>query len=138
MKFKKKEKPGKKRELELLRKWIYELRHEQHKKPIVVEGKKDQEALAKFGIKTGTIHKTNRALSEVIEDLTAKKECILLVDLDKAGRKFYAQMKEHLQRAGVKINSRYRNFLLAKTRLRFIEGLDTYIKNLQMQIQKQK
>ena len=138
MKHKKREKPGKRRELELLKKWISELRKEQHKKPIIVEGKKDQEALVKFGIKTEPIHKTRRALSEIIDELAEKKECILLVDLDKAGKKFFAQMKEHLQRAGVKINSRYRNFLLAKTRLRFIEGLDTYIKNLQLQIQKQK
>ncbi|OYT41312.1 topoisomerase [Candidatus Pacearchaeota archaeon ex4484_26] len=137
MKFRKKPKPCKSRELELLKKWISELRHEQNK-PIIVEGKKDQEALAKFGIKSEPIHKTNRALNEVVDSLSKKKECILLVDLDKAGRKFNTKMKNDLQHMGVKVNSRYRNFLLAKTRLRFIEGLDTYIKNLQLQIQKQK
>ncbi|MBU2496714.1 MAG: toprim domain-containing protein [Nanoarchaeota archaeon] len=129
-----KERPDKKRELELIEKWISELKYEQHKKLIIVEGKKDQIALAKFGIKSEIIHKPNKSLSEVVDEIATHKECILLVDLDRAGKKFFARMKELLQNSKVKINSNYRNFLLTKTRLRFIEGLDTYIENLQRQI----
>ena len=68
--------------------------------------------------------------NERVEMLAQNKECILLMDLDKAGRRLHAHMKGDLQHAGVRVNSRFRNFLLTITRLRFIEGLDTYMKNL--------
>ena len=117
-------------ELELLERWIDELREESLTKPVVVEGKKDSEALKKFGILTDQLHKTHRSLNERVEMLAQNKECILLMDLDKAGRRLHAHMKGDLQHAGVRVNSRFRNFLLTRTRLRFIEGLDTYMKNL--------
>ena len=118
-------------ELELLQKWISELKEESEKKPVVVEGKKDSIALEKFGIKTEQLHKTHDSLSKRIEELSRNKECILLFDLDKAGRKLHAKIKDDLKRAGVRVNNTFRNFLLAETELRFIEGLDTYLKNLQ-------
>ncbi len=123
--------PDKRRELELLHKWISELKRESKKKPVIVEGNKDRVTMAKFGVKTQQIHKIHNSLDERVEELSKNNECIPLFDLDKAGRKLHAKIKGDLQHAGVKVNSSFRNFLLAKTRLRFIEGLDTYLKNLQ-------
>ena len=121
----------KKAELLQLQKWLNELKEESKKKPIIVEGKKDSEALENFEIKTEQLHKPNQSLNERMEHFAAKKECILLFDLDRSGRKLHTKIKEDLQYAGVRVNSRFRNFLLARTKLRFIEGLDTYITNLQ-------
>lgn len=126
---------SKEAELEKLKKWISELREEAKKKPILVEGKKDSEALAKFGIKSVQLHQANNSLGERVDELSKYKECILLFDLDKSGRKLNARIKEGLQSAGVKVNNQFRNFLFTKTKLRFIEGLDTYIKNLQTKSQ---
>lgn len=124
-------KRNKSNEFPLLRKWISELRKDSKTKLVIVEGKKDKEALEKLGIKSIQLHKTNNSLNERVELFSKSKECILLFDLDRAGRKLHAKIKESLQRLGVKVNSRYRNFLLTKTRLRFIEGINTYLKHLE-------
>ncbi len=128
--FGRKNKASNGHELELLERWIDELREESLTKPVVVEGKKDSEALEKFGIHTDQLHKTHNSLNERVEMLAQNKECILLLDLDKVGRRLHARLKGDLQHAGVRVNSRFRNFLLTRTRLRFIEGIDTYMKNL--------
>ena len=114
-----------------MQKWLSELRQESRKKPVVVEGKKDSAALGKFGIKTEQLHRIHSSISKRIDELSENKECILLFDMDESGRRFHAKVKGDLQRSGVKVTDHFRNFLLSNTNLRFIEGVDTYIKNLQ-------
>lgn len=107
--------------------WIYNLR--KYKKPIIVEGKKDKQALSSFGIKN--IFILNKPLFQIVEliaDIT--DECLLLLDLDKEGKKIYSYLKKNLQRHGIKIDSKYREFLFKNTKLRNIEGLKNYIKVL--------
>lgn len=118
-------------ELFLLKKWLLELQIESKTKSVLVEGKKDRAALRKLGINSTQLHRTKKSLYETIEELSSKKECILLLDLDKQGKKLYGKVKAELKHNGVKTNSTFRNFLFVKTRLRVIEGLDTYLQNLQ-------
>jgi 5S rRNA maturation endonuclease (ribonuclease M5) len=96
------------------------------KKVILVEGKKDQLVLEKFGIKSITLKKPLFSVVETIE-----KECIILTDLDKEGRRLYSILRKNLEKRKVKIDNRFRVFLIKRTKLKQIEGLDTYIKNLQ-------
>ena len=96
---------------------------------VIVEGKKDKIALEKLGIKN-IIELSKKPLFQIIETTSAKtKGCIILTDLDKAGKKLYGKLNHGLQQFGVKIDNKFRNFLFKNTKLRQIEGLATYAEN---------
>ena len=98
-------------------------------KIIIVEGKKDNEALKKLGIKN-IIELNKKPLFRIIEDIADNgKECIILTDLDKKGKELYGKINSGLQKFGVKIDNSFRNFLYKNTKLRQIEGIVTYIGN---------
>ena len=97
-------------------------------KIIIVEGKKDKEALEKLGIKN-IIELSKKPLFQVIEDIADNgKECIILTDLDKKGKELYGKINSGLQKFGVKIDNSFRAFLYKNTQLRQIEGITTYMK----------
>ena len=107
-----------------LDKKIQELKHDSENSLIVVEGIKDKSALNNLGIEN--IITLKGPLYEEIDKISEKtKEVILLVDLDKEGKKLYHTLKIGLENNGIKINDKFRNFLF-KTNLRNIEGLVTY------------
>ncbi len=128
----------KRQELEHIKKWLSELQRESKRKPIIVEGKKDKEALANLGIQSMQLHQTHKSLTSRIEEIAhlfeingiKDKECIILFDLDREGRKLYDKIRGDLNQVGIRVNGSYRNFLLYKTRLKFIDGIDTYVNNL--------
>ena len=93
---------------------------------IIVEGKKDKIALEKLGIKNiSTLSK--KPLYQVVEEIANEnEECIILTDLDKKGKEIYGKLNSQLQRNGVKIDNKLRNFLFKNTKLRQIEGITTY------------
>ena len=80
-------------------------------KLILVEGEKDQQALARLEI-TNTLTVAKKSPYKVIEEICARaREVIILTDLDREGKKYYAILKHHLQRNGVKIDTVFREFL---------------------------
>lgn len=93
---------------------------------VVVEGKKDIAALEVLGVKN--IFALNRQpLHEVVDGVSAlSDEAALLVDLDREGKKLYAQLSAQFCRVGVRVNNRFRMFLFKETPVRHIEGLLTY------------
>jgi 5S rRNA maturation endonuclease (ribonuclease M5) len=102
-------------------------------KPIVVEGKKDAQALQELGI-NGTIYtvKTGgksflEATSE-IETLGAR-EVILLLDFDRRGREGTERLHRDLERAKIKVNVRFRRELRALVghEIQCIESLPAYL-----------
>jgi len=98
-------------------------------KLIIVEGKKDKAALEKFGIKN--IFVLNGPLYKNIEEISEKaKEVVILTDLDKEGRKLFSRFNSRLQERGIKVDNSFREFLFKETKLRQIEGIDSYIKNI--------
>ncbi len=100
--------------------WITQLQNSN--KLIIVEGKKDKLALETLGIKN--ILTLNKPLFSVIELVAESyKECIILSDLDKEGKKIYSVLKKDLQRHGVKIDTVFREFLFKKTKITNIEGI---------------
>jgi len=107
-----------------LKDWVAELK--QTTKLILVEGIKDKIALEKLGInkKTLTINCAHYKLIESIAD--ENKECILLLDLDKEGKKLYSIFRHHLQARKVKIDKTFREFLFRKTKLTQIQGIYNY------------
>ena len=97
---------------------------------IIVEGKKDREALNKFGI-TNIVELTKKPLFQIVEEVAdSNEECIILTDLDKKGKQIYGKLNSDLQRHGVKVNNEFRKFLLKNTKLRQIEGMDTYLNSI--------
>ena len=97
---------------------------------IIVEGKKDRAALNKFGI-TNIMELTKKPLFQIVEEVAASnEECVILTDLDKKGKQIYGKLNSDLQRHGVKVNNKFRNFLLKSTKLRQIEGMDTYANSI--------
>ena len=95
-------------------------------KPIIVEGKKDKEALMKLGMTN--IFTIKEPLFKLCENLSKKyKDVIILTDLDKEGKRLYSKLKENLERNGVKVDDSFRIFLFKETRLTQIEGINKYL-----------
>ena len=116
---------GKKKEIE---RCIERLRQED--KIIVVEGEKDKKSLEFFGIKN--IITLKKPLFAVVEDVAEKTdEVIILTDFDRKGKELYGRLKKDFARNGVKVDAYFREFLHKNTRLSHIEGLKTYIGNLE-------
>lgn len=90
---------------------------------VIVEGKKDTKALQELGIKN-IIELSKKPLFDIIEKVSSKnKDCIILTDLDKKGKQLYGKLNSGLQRHGVRIDNKFREFLFRKTKIRQIEGL---------------
>ncbi|MBN2454612.1 toprim domain-containing protein [Candidatus Woesearchaeota archaeon] len=93
-------------------------------KAIVVEGKKDLAALQRLGVKN-RIFMINKPLFALSEEIAAQtKDIIILTDLDKKGKELYGRLSTQLQRLGVRIDSKYREFLFKNSKVRQIEGLN--------------
>ena len=97
---------------------------------VIVEGKKDREALQKLGI-GNIVELSKKPLFQVIEDVASKnKDCIILTDLDAKGRELYGKLNRGLSHFGIKVDDSFRNFLRKETQLRQIEGLRSYMEKL--------
>tara|TARA_Y100000310_G_scaffold331808_1_gene406102 strand:- start:20923 stop:21309 length:387 start_codon:yes stop_codon:yes gene_type:complete len=114
------------KQLQLLE-WVGKLKNTD--KLIVVEGVKDKRALEKFGIED--IITLKKAIYKTAEDIAKQeKDCIILTDLDREGKKLYKELSTKLQDLGVKVDKSFREFLFRKTKLRQIEGLRKYLEKL--------
>ena len=107
--------------------WLEKLKNSA--KLIIVEGIKDKKALERIGIDSERIITLSRKpLFGVAEDAAnASKDCIILTDLDKEGKKLYGTLSSNLQRLGIRIDNYFRQWLFRNTKLRQIEGLLKYI-----------
>lgn len=104
--------------------WIQDLKKSD--KLILVEGIKDKKALQLLGIRNTITIK--QPLYQLIEEISSKtKECILLLDLDPEGKKLYSRLRHQLQKRGIKVDTKFREFLFKNTKLTHIEGLTKYL-----------
>ena len=99
-----------------------------HAKLVIVEGKKDKNALESLGVEN--IFILNGPLYKNIEEISNKyQEVVILTDLDIEGRKLFSRLNSRLQERGIKVDNSFREFLFKETKLRQIEGIDSYIEN---------
>ena len=105
-------------------------------KLVVVEGKKDEEALRVLGVsgKVLTIKTGGRSFLEAeseIEDLGVKG-VVLLLDFDRRGKEGTLWLKQGLERAKIKVDTRFWHDLEALTGrdIRCIENLPSYLNTL--------
>ena len=109
--------------------FIEKLKKASKEKIVVVEGIKDKKALEDLGVKNVMVlRKPLYLVSEYIEK--TGKDCIILTDLDKQGKRLYAMLNHNLNQLGVRIDNSFREFLF-KTKLRQIEGIKKYRKTIQ-------
>jgi 2,5-diamino-6-(ribosylamino)-4(3H)-pyrimidinone 5'-phosphate reductase len=106
-------------------------------KPIVVEGKKDAQALRILGVngpiltlKTGG--KSYLEATAEIEKLCAR-EVVLLLDFDRRGKEATKRVRETLERAKIKVNVKFWHDLqaLVGREIQCIESLTAYLNTLQ-------
>ena len=102
---------------------------------IIVEGKKDVNALRSFGFeKVYAIHSTGIPLRERVEQIMScidKKEKIcILTDLDKKGKQLYLNIKPIFQELGAHLDSSLRGILI-KSKISHIEGIHKFLEKVE-------
>jgi len=109
--------------------WLRRLRESQDY--IVVEGINDKKALVALGVNPNLIVIFGMAPYKLAEDLgRITKRVVLLVDLDKEGKKIFSNLKENFERNGVQVDRYFREMLFKYSELSHIEGAFTYFRNL--------
>jgi 5S rRNA maturation endonuclease (ribonuclease M5) len=105
--------------------------------PIIVEGKKDVEALRDFGV-TGlvfTVKTGGKSYVQAMHEIeqTGASEVVLLLDFDRRGRQGTSRLKESLERARIKPNLGFWVSLsaLVGREIQCIEGLVSYMRTLE-------
>ena len=124
-----------KKVLEDLEKILSELRDDNKKIPIIVEGDKDIDALHKLNI-NGIIISVNAgvSLTDFCDKLARNyKEIIILTDWDRRGGYLCHTIKKNLE-GRVNCNIYYRGIFAKNSMIRTIEGLPSWIENMKQKI----
>jgi len=124
-----------KKSLEALEKAITELKEENIRVPILVEGEKDIDALRKLNI-TGTIISVNTgtSLTDFCDRIAdSYKDIIILTDWDRRGGYLCHTIKKNLE-GRVNCNTYYREVFAKNSMIRTIEGLPSWIENMKNKI----
>lgn len=109
-------------------------------KLIIVEGKKDAQALLELGVegkvlmlKTGG-KSTLEALTEI--EALGLKEVVLLLDFDRRGKEATKRLTQELERLKIKANKKYWRALfgLVGSEVQCIEGLPRYLETFKAKV----
>jgi 5S rRNA maturation endonuclease (ribonuclease M5) len=109
-------------------------------KPIIVEGKKDQQALSILGINGAvlTVKTGGKSFLEAIAEIEALGVCdvILLLDFDRRGKEGTRRLQQGLERAKIKANTSFWLDLKALTGkdIGCIESLPSYLSTIQKKV----
>ena len=99
---------------------------------VLVEGKKDEEALRKLCLK-GRIIRIRGPISGLCEGIFRRhKKVVILTDWDKKGGELCRRLKKYLNANSVKYDDRIRAELteVCKKEIKDVESLATYVENL--------
>jgi 5S rRNA maturation endonuclease (ribonuclease M5) len=104
--------------------------------PIIVEGKKDVEALRELAIE-GKIIEAKTSGKSILDVISEVEECktqevILLLDFDRRGREWTKRLKQYLEKMQIKPNIFFWKKLLsiAGREVKDVEGLASYMATL--------
>jgi Small primase-like proteins (Toprim domain) len=127
-----------KERLERIQQIIAKLAEEAAKgKPVVVEGKKDAQALADLGVngEVLTLKTGGKSFLQTITDIESSgaREVILFLDFDRRGDEATAHLKRELERLRIKANTRLSSELkaLVNRDIQCIESLPAYLVTVQ-------
>ena len=117
---------------------LVELAEESARKiPIVVEGRKDVDALCSLGVygPVLTVKTGGKSFAEALQEIeeTDAAEVILLLDFDRRGKQDTEHFRQELERAKIKVNIRFWRGLsgLLGREIQCIESLTSYLDTLQ-------
>ena len=99
---------------------------------VIVEGKKDEDALRKLCLK-GVIIRIIGSIPAMCEDISKEyKKVIILTDWDKKGGDLCKRLKKYLNANSIKYDDRIRAELteMCKKEIKDVESLATYVENL--------
>ena len=123
---------------EKLERLITELAEEAAKgNPIVVEGKKDAQALRELGVNGAivTVKTGGKSFLEATIEIERLRVdmVVLLLDFDRRGKEGTLRLKLDLERAGLKVNTRFwwESQALVGREIQCIESLPSYLSTLQ-------
>jgi len=108
--------------------------------PIIVEGKKDIKALRVLAVEGKVISaKTGgKCFLDVVSEVEkmGAREVILLLDFDRRGIELTKNLKQHLEKTGIKPNLTFWSELssLVGNEVKDVEGLATYMETLKRKI----
>lgn len=124
--------------LEAVEDLFADLRHANGNVPVLVEGPHDVEALRNLGLE-GDIVRVNAGQSviAVVETLGEDHdEVIILTDWDAHGGKLAQRIRESCDACGLRYEGDFRRQLarLVRKEVKDVEGLDTYLRNLRIEI----
>lgn len=103
--------------------WIRKLKEIQKEAIIIVEGKNDKKALAKFSIKN-VLDLSGKRYADIADFLEGRTEkVVLLFDIDLQGERINEKVKELLTSQGFEVIEDFRNFL-RKLNIIHIEDLN--------------
>jgi len=108
--------------------------------PIIVEGKKDVDALRGFGVEGAvvTVKTGGKSFLDVVSEIeeAGAEEVVLFLDFDRRGREGTKCLKKHFERVKIKANLGFWRALLALVgrELQCIEGLVAYMETLRVKI----
>jgi 5S rRNA maturation endonuclease (ribonuclease M5) len=90
--------------------------------PVVVEGRKDREALLALGVEDVVQLNRGRSLLETVEALQGNPSVVLLTDLDREGKNLRRKLINLMSPYGIRENKRPRE-ILAEMRVSHVEAL---------------
>ena len=104
--------------------------------PILVEGKKDFQALRELGVegKISSAKTAGKSRLDVISEIeqSGQREIILLMDFDRRGKELTENLRQELEKMKVRPNLTFWNklFGIVGREVKDVEGLATYIRTL--------
>ena len=108
--------------------------------PIIVEGKKDVDALRGFGVEgvVVTVKTGGKSFLDVVSEIeqVGTEAVVLFLDFDRRGREGTICLQKHFERVKIKANLSFWRALLALVgkELQCIEGLGAYMETLRLKI----
>ncbi len=94
--------------------WLEELKKISKIYPVLVEGKRDVEALKRLGV-TNTIDLSGKRYADIVDILEKKAQgAVILYDLDPHGERISKKISELLRSQGFKVFLDFRDYLKEK------------------------
>lgn len=112
------------RDYEGLLEYIEDLKEASSDTPIIVEGKRDEEALRSLGVDAEFHWVSSAPFHEFCDEISTRYEAaIIFTDMDRAGKRLAKRLGTALRQRGIKVHEKYRPILLGKLETHHVEGL---------------
>lgn len=111
-------------EYEGLMEGLEELKTDSEEFPIIVEGRRDEDALRSLGVEGVFYRASVMPFYELCEEVSGKYlDVILFTDRDKAGEKLAKKLKSYFSQMGVRVKEKHRLTLMSKLDTHQVENL---------------